>query len=151
MSKKHKLNLIFFPWLMGQTPGFLPFVINEATVTSSTHKSLSAGDTDGKEIGLGGFSLSFFFFPYSLLLLPLFQTTGTKWLNISVSIEGLRTTGGDGMKKSFSQSIRLSNWSAVISANDGSPVPARTKGAPPLFCEGKRPRVPLQRKGLLWG
>lgn len=50
------------------------------------------------------------------------------------------------MKKSFSQSIRLSNWSAVISANDGSGVPARTKGALPLFCKGKRPRVPLQRK-----
>lgn len=50
------------------------------------------------------------------------------------------------MKKSVSQSIRLSNWSAVISANDGSGVPARTKGAPPLLCEEKRPRVPLQRK-----
>lgn len=50
------------------------------------------------------------------------------------------------MKKSFSQSMRLSNWSAVISANDGSGVPARTKGALPLFCKGKRPRVPLQRK-----
>lgn len=42
------------------------------------------------------------------------------------------------MKKSFSQSIRLSNWSAVISANDESGVPARTKGALPLFCEEKR-------------
>lgn len=50
------------------------------------------------------------------------------------------------MKKSFSQSIRLSNWSAVISANDGSGVPARTKGALPLFCKGKPSRVPLERK-----
>lgn len=50
------------------------------------------------------------------------------------------------MKKSFSQSIRLSNWSAVISANDGSGVPAWTKGAPLLFCQGERLLVPLQRK-----
>lgn len=55
------------------------------------------------------------------------------------------------MKKSFLQSIRLSNWSAVISANDESGVPARTKGAPPLFCEEKRLRVPLSKKRLLSG
>lgn len=51
------------------------------------------------------------------------------------------------MKKVFlAESIRLSNWSAVISANDGSGVSARTKGAPPMFCQGKRSRVPQQRK-----
>lgn len=48
------------------------------------------------------------------------------------------------MKKCFSQSISLSNWSAVISAND-APRSHLDKEALPLFCEGRRPQVPLRR------
>lgn len=72
----------------------------------------------------------------SLFSLLSFQTADTKWLNISVSIER-KGRAGDCMKKVFlAESIRLSNWSAVISANDAPGAPLRQKGPRRCFVRG---------------